>query len=169
MLVRAAVLADAAGLARVHVAAWRAAYVGIMPDAFLAELDESRFERGWVRALEEAAATTLVGLTPDGRVDGFASVGDPQDDDAPASGQLWALNLHPIAFGTGLGKALHDAALDALREQGHPEAYLWVAERNPRARRFYEREGWVGDGVTREEEFGGAPLTEARYRRRLDG
>ena len=138
-----------------------------MPDAFLAGLDEARFEAGWVGLVEESHATTLVGLI-DGCAQGFVSVGYPRDDDAPASGQLWALNLRPSAFGIGLGKALHDAALAVLGEQGHQDAYLWVAERNPRARRFYEREGWVADGASRVEEFGGAPVAEVRYQRVLN-
>jgi hypothetical protein len=41
--------------------------------------------------------------------------------------------------------------------------YLWVAEANPRARRFYEREGWTADGGVKIEEFGGRPLREVRY------
>jgi RimJ/RimL family protein N-acetyltransferase len=39
-----------------------------------------------------------------------------------------------------------------------------VLEDNPRARRFYEREGWSHDGGEREEEFLGVPISEVRYR-----
>jgi len=162
MHVRPAVISDAPGLARVHVAAWRSAYVGIMPDAYLAELDESRFARGWERALDEAVSTVFVG-TVDGTVQGFATFGDGRDAQPVASGQLYAFNLHPIAFGTGLAKELHVASLGGLAAAGHERAYLWVAEANPRARRFYEREGWGADGASQIEEFGGAPLTEVRY------
>ena len=56
------------------------------------------------------------------------------------------------------------AALAALRAGGFVSASLWVLEDNPRARRFYEREGWTLDGERREEEFLGAPVTEVRYR-----
>lgn len=164
MHVRPAILADAAALAHVHVAAWRAAYVGVMPDAYLAELDESRFARGWERAIEEAVSTVLVGVLDD-MVRGFATFGDARDDDPVARGQLYAFNLHPIAFGSGLAAALHRAALDGLRDAGHDAAYLWVAEHNPRARRFYEREGWTLDEGAKTEDFGGQPLTEVRYTR----
>ncbi|MGC4175261.1 N-acetyltransferase family protein [Demequina sp.] len=162
MFVRPATFADAAGLARVHVAAWRSAYVGVMPDAYLAELDEARFERGWVRALEEAVSTVLVGAVDDA-VQGFATFGAARDEGPAASRQLYAFNLHPIAFGSGLAVALHQEVIAALRDAGHESAYLWVAELNPRARRFYEREGWEPDGASHMEEFGGAPLTETRY------
>lgn len=43
---------------------------------------------------------------------------------------------------SGSGQALLEAALPA----GTP-AQLWVAEQNPRARRFYARNGFAPDGV----------------------
>jgi len=162
MHVRPATFADAASLARVHVAAWRSAYVGIMPDAYLAELDEARFARGWERAIDEGVSTMLVGLIGD-VVQGFATFGEARDEDPVALGQLYAFNLHPVAFGSGLATELHSAALAGLRGFDDERAYLWVAERNPRARRFYEREGWEPDGASQVEEVGGRPLTEVRY------
>jgi GNAT superfamily N-acetyltransferase len=60
---------------------------------------------------------------------------------------------------------LHSAAVAELRDRGFREATLWVIEANPRARRFYEREGWHPDGVERREEIGEVEVTEVRYRR----
>ncbi len=48
MLCREASVRDAGALARIHVAAWRAGYSGLMPDEFLSSLDESRSEARWV-------------------------------------------------------------------------------------------------------------------------
>ena len=42
-----------------------------------------------------------------------------------------------------------------------------MLEDNPRARRFYEREGWVLDGERKGDEFLGVAVTEVRYRRLL--
>ena len=49
----------------------------------------------------------------------------------------------------------------------YPEAVLWVLEDNPRARRFYEREGWDLDGARKEDEFLGVRVAEVRYSIRL--
>ena len=163
MEIRRATIADAPALARVHVAAWRSAYVGVMPDAYLADLDEARFSRGWVSSLEDRVATTLVGISNDGRVGGFASTGPARDKVPGVTGELWALNLHPVAIGSGLAMPLHRAALDSLASAGHASVYLWVVRDNPRARRFYQREGWTADGSTQVSEYGGAPLHEVRY------
>ena len=67
----------------------------------------------------------------------------------------------------GAGPALMAAALEAMRASGFGAASLWVLDDNPRARRFYEREGWTADGGRREEEFLGVPITEVRYRIKL--
>jgi RimJ/RimL family protein N-acetyltransferase len=42
---------------------------------------------------------------------------------------------------------LHDAAL--AEQPDCPELRLWVLEENHRARRFYEKHGWRGNGETR--------------------
>ena len=44
------------------------------------------------------------------------------------------------------------------------EAILWVAEENPRARRFYERYGWVAETTRVEEVVPGARISEVLYR-----
>ena len=46
-------------------------------------------------------------------------------------------------------------------------AYLWVARDNPRARRFYEREGWMADQLEQTDRIGGADVVEVRYVRDL--
>ena len=98
----------------------------------------------------------------DGSVIGFASCGESRD--ATGEGELYAIYALPEAWGSGAGPALMAAALEELRHSGFATASLWVLEDNPRARRFYEREGWSSDGGRREEEFLGVPITEVRYR-----
>jgi GNAT superfamily N-acetyltransferase len=71
---------------------------------------------------------------------------------------LDALYVRPAAWGTGVAARLHDRAVEALREAGVERARLWVLEENRRARRFYERRGWVLDGTSRVVEFPPNPL-----------
>ena len=53
-----------------------------------------------------------------------------------------------------------------MAARGEREAILWVLEDNPRARRFYEREGWLEDGVG-ETQFLDVTVPVIRYRRPL--
>ena len=62
-----------------------------------------------------------------------------------SAGNLDALYVVPEEWGRGVGSALHDRAVEALRAQSG-EARLWVLEANALARGFYERRGWRPDG-----------------------
>ena len=53
LVVRAAVPADAAAMAALHVHAWRAAYAGVMPADFLAALTIAEREAMWRRSVTE--------------------------------------------------------------------------------------------------------------------
>jgi ribosomal protein S18 acetylase RimI-like enzyme len=156
MEIRRASVSDAADIAAVHVRTWQAAYAHVFGADRLSEIDVSRRVAGWTRALN--AREPVFVADDDGRVVGFASVG---------ACELFAIYVLPEAWGTGAGIALMRAAVEQLRADGCDEAVLWVLEDNPRARRFYEREGWELDGGRKEEDFLGLRVQEVRYRIRL--
>jgi GNAT superfamily N-acetyltransferase len=50
---------------------------------------------------------------------GFANVGESRDDDCrPQTGELWAIYADPQHWGTGVGYALHDAAMGPMSSIG---------------------------------------------------
>ena len=153
--------ADAAEIARVHVDCWRAAYRGQMPDELLASLSVERRTEFWRRSLEEGDAGVLVAEVS-GTVGGFVSVGPSRDEDGIA--ELYAIYIEPERFGTGLGRALMDAALERMRRLAYQRAMLWVLDGNERAERFYRIAGWEREDTTRDEEWGSWTIREARYR-----
>jgi len=163
-VIRVAERADAAEVARVHVATWQVAYGNVFAPELLAKLDAGARTAQWQRILAARENHDLVAVEH-GRVVGFASLGPSRDTDAASHGELYALYVHPLHWGTGVASDLMAAAVEALQEAGFAEAILWVLEANPRARRFYEREGWRHDGGVRELEFLGRPASEVRYRR----
>ncbi len=158
---------DAAAIASAQVEAWRAAYEGLMPPAFLAALDATRVRERWEQGLRTAVSVLVV--EADGEVVGFCRYGPSRDADASQSiGEIVAINLHPTSWRQGLGRALLLEATSRLRAAGFTEATLWVVHGNERARRFYEAQGWRPDGGERvQTALTGSPLHEARYRRSL--
>jgi GNAT superfamily N-acetyltransferase len=58
------------------------------------------------------------------------------------AGWLKHLYVAPSHWKRGIGAALHDAAVDALRADGSTRASLWVLQQNDLARTMYERRGW---------------------------
>jgi GNAT superfamily N-acetyltransferase len=148
-VIRQATVDDAAAIASIQARAWRHAYADIVdPDDMLVpEETAPRFvdaigSRGGVLVWDQ-----------DGRVVGFA---------APEGNELVAIYVDPPAQGAGVGSALLQASVEAMRAAGHREAFLWTLEANGLARAFYERHGWeLAPG--RQDRV--AP--EVRYRRAL--
>lgn len=161
---------DAEEVAATHVAAWRAGYADQLPDEFLANLSVEARAVSWRETLSrtgETASHTLLVLV-ERKVMGFASVGSCRDSDArKGMGELWALYVHPAVWGTGLGSALHQAAVGELCDLGFTRATLWVLTSNARARGFYERRGWRSDGRTKTDWRGDVRLDEMRYESRF--
>ena len=94
----------------------------------------------------------------EGVIVGFAGSGPARDKDAVRNRELYFIYLLDAWHGTGIGQKLFDAVVPA-----DEEIYLWVAEDNPRAHRFYTRNGFSLDGATHTEPFLGETLTEVRF------
>ncbi|WP_137814162.1 GNAT family N-acetyltransferase [Gandjariella thermophila] len=170
--VRRAGAADAEEIARINVASWRHAYRGIVPDAVLDRmLPESRVP-GWRRWLAlPAPAAVFVAVDATGRIGAYCGVDAVREEgdrhaDLP-TGELCAIYVDPPNLGTGAGRAVHDAGVWHLAEQGFRYAVLWVLEANTSARRFYRSRGWRADGGSKQYEAGEAQLPEVRYARFL--
>ncbi len=169
---------DARAIGAVHIASWRAAYRGLMPDAVLDGLTiegRERDWRGWLAAGGDRELTLVAEI--DGEIVGFCTLEVPstEPDEADEVAGIPALYLDPSAFGQGAGVALIDAALAAARERGCSEAILWMLEGNDRAGRFYDRQGWVRDGGRRPAAYPGIDYgaeerpIEIRFRRTMKG
>ena len=164
MQVRRARAGDARQIAEVHVRTWRAAYRHAFPAELLDGFSVDEREAMWRRALASGRAAVFVAEEDAGAV-GFASAGTSEGE--KGVGELYALYVAPEAWGSGAARELIGAVHAWLREHGFASALLWVLEDNPRARRFYEREGWRHDGG-RTEQIRGVEVREALYRLRLD-
>lgn len=151
LTVRAAVLDDAAGIARVHIQAWRESYAYLLPAESLAALQQGPREERW-RSIIAAAASDIRVACARTDIVGWASAGAGRDDDGPRPRELWGIYVLASRHGSGAGQMLLDAAV------GDAGAYLWIAEGNPRAFAFYRRNGFVPDGATAAHELAGTPV-----------
>jgi GNAT superfamily N-acetyltransferase len=162
--VRRAGPADARGIAEVHTRTWQAAYRHVFPADVLDTLDVEERVRGWLERIE-ADMAVWVAESEDGIV-GFVAAGPSRTEDG--LGELYAIYVLPEAWGSGAAPALMSAFKDWLEREGYTTAMLWVLADNPRARRFYEREGWRVDGE-RVDTIRGIEVEEALYRFALVG
>jgi ribosomal protein S18 acetylase RimI-like enzyme len=163
--VRPATPEDARAIAEVQVETWRAAYVGVIPQEVLDGLGVDDRARAWSHWLSIETSAQFV-AERSGAVVGFVSAGPCRHEDGTA--EVYAIYVRPDDWGTGCGWALMDAAVAWLADRW-PEAILWVAEENPRARDFYERYGWIAGTRRVEEVVPGAFVPEVLYRLDLSG
>lgn len=132
---RPGVAADIDAIARIWHEGWRDAHIGRVPDALL----EHRRPEDLRQRIPVRLGTTTVATTPvsDGpRVAGFVTVHDDE---------IEQIYVDAVERGSGVAQRLlaHGEAVIAAH---HDRAWLAVVAGNARARRFYERNGWVDAG-----------------------
>lgn len=162
--IRPATTTDAEAIARVDIASWRGAYSEILPGSYLSSLDVDERAGLWRTAVTARGTSVLVAEDEGGPV-GFTSMGPSRDEDAePGDREIYAIYLHPRAWGTGVARDLMRAVLDSLSPG--TVVSLWILEGNDRAQHFYRRHGFQHDGTERIDEIGGRPLKQLRFRKR---
>ena len=148
--VRRARPSDAPLIGAVHVAAWRSAYPGILPEDYLAGLSVTRQAAFYDRQIRGGAGVyvaiasgqdvpkgtgpRLVGYTTVGR-SGVALPGG-----TPADGEIETLYVLDDWREHGVGRRLIRTGAAHLAAAGSRAAFLWVLRNNP-SRWFYQRLG----------------------------
>jgi GNAT superfamily N-acetyltransferase len=143
MRVRPALLSDCPAIISAYLGSWRAGYQNLLTQADLDVQAEIRGRRDWGSANSQHDRIVLVAEDDSGRILGVAEC-----EHAPTQGRLsWVQMLYviPSAWGTGTANGLLHQSLSAAHECGHRTVWLDVVEPQARARRFYEREGFVLD------------------------
>lgn len=123
---------DAPAIADIWYAGWRDGHLGNIPDELLTVRTDESFR---VRAAQRIGDTVVAAV--DGAVAGFIMVvGDEVE-------QVYVDRRHR---GTGVAATLLAEAERLVAAGGYDKAWLAVVAGNTRARRFYERSGWVDEG-----------------------
>lgn len=163
--IRPATPDDAERIAVVHIASWREAYQGAVPDEYLSSLDETSRAEDWRTTLSQLDRGHHVWVAEDeDGIVGFSFLGPSRDEDADRTTmEIYSIYLDPHAWGRGVARELMRTTLGAVPADA--AVTLWALDTNERARHFYRRSGFTPDGVEKMEEFGGEYLREIRYRR----
>ena len=149
MIVRPAVRADAEAMARMHWLSANTAYG--RNDPLERRLAAAR------RLFDDGETRPFLAEGDDGAVIGVLTIGD---------NELYAIYVHPDHWGTGIGQALLERAEAELSTTCASASLTCMAD-NPRARRFYERNGWQLGETLVEPHFGGEPTPVCRYYKTL--
>jgi N-acetylglutamate synthase-like GNAT family acetyltransferase len=143
--IRSAGPGDVDAIVRIYVDSWNAGFGPRMPAI---EADAARIGR-WRKELAESSATRWWLAERGDVVVGFVGIGPSRDSIDPDLGELDTIAVDPVAWRTGVGKALMSVALEGLRSEGYHSAALWTLSDYSQAESFYLATGWRLNGATR--------------------
>jgi len=163
-MIRPARPSDGAAIAAVHVAAWRSAYAGLLPDWTLTELSARRQESYYSRVIR-GGGIVYVAEPPDDSADAPSVVGFVTASRAPtraiADGEIETLYVLDDWREQGFGRGLIRAAAADLAAAGCRSVFVWVLSGNP-SRWFYERLGGMR-AVEGSVSVGGRPQPQTAF------
>jgi len=164
--IRKASIDDADILGQITSCSWQAAYKGIVPDDYLAGIaPESRAERFRAVLKQRPDVEFYIVLADDIPI-GVMNLHPCADEDAKGCAEIGVFYFLPEYWGKSCAAPAMEFALSRLKELGFQTVVLNVLEENVRARRFYEKQGFVPDG-TRSVINLGKELVHVRYRKVL--
>ena len=167
LTIRPATVEDAEEIAGVHVRAWQVGYRGLLADDYLDGLQAKDRMRRYTFGLTGPDHPATSVAIAEGALCGMVTTGLCRDEDAPESGEVYALYVDPARWGSGVGRLLIAEARASLRSQGLLDARLWMLAGNERGHRFYSADGWHMDGQRRQAEVWGVWVDEVLFHRRL--
>jgi ribosomal protein S18 acetylase RimI-like enzyme len=159
--IRRALPEDAPAIGLVQVESWRKTYRGIIPDAYLAALDDE--ERAAIWKQELAAGQMFVFVTEDQwGIFGFISGGAIREAIEGYDCELYAIYLMPARQRRGIGQELALTLREAFLMNGFNSMVVWVLEQNLPGVSFYKRIGGL-QIAQKTIEIGGTALSELAF------
>ena len=149
---------DAQEIVRVHLAAWRETYHGIVPQAFLDSLDAQVRVEDWRERLHRDNVQVVEDSTG---VCGFISGGALREPIEDFDAEIYTIYLLRSAQGQGAGKLLMQHLAGVLRAARFVRMAVWVLADNP-SRGFYEHLG-ATQVAQKQIQIGDADLLEIAY------
>lgn len=150
---------DAEEIGFIQCMTWLETYEGLIDEDFMATLNPEKS----ALKFKTINCDELLVLTANEKVVGFSSCCKARDEDLPATaGEIRSIYIVKGFQKLGHGKALLEASIKKLREDGFEDIVIWVLKKNAAAIDFYEKFGFDADGKTKTIEFN-APVMLKRF------
>ncbi len=166
LLLRPPQLNELPDISALYAQSWKETYRGLMPQAYLDDLRDDAWVEKFSQMLQNGPQKLLAafeGNTPLGAV----CFGPAREQSLLGWGEVVSIYVHPHAWGKGVGSRLFTAACESLQQMGCQKLYLWYLSGNERARRFYERHGFVKTPDTLQTMVQGMLVTDIRMEKTL--
>lgn len=159
---------DAYEIAYVHTNSWQKAYRGIYPDDFLDALDIEERRKMFAEKIANSPEMRYYLFKVDEKPAGMASFSKSYDKNAPENtGELYCFYFHPDFWGTPFTHMGMLVCFDEFKKLGWKKIFLGVFTDNMRARRFYEKHGFIFECSEGDVTHFGISVDGVRYSRDL--
>lgn len=141
--IRKAVVGDETVLAYIQTESWKAAFNDILSSDVLNKCtDINRATAMYKRLLDNQIGNGYI-LEVEGKPHMIAYWDATREDDMSGYAELICIHSLPNNWRKGYGSKMMAHLLNDIVEAGFNKTMLWVFEKNDRARRFYEANGFV--------------------------
>lgn len=145
-------------ISKIYESSWKYAYKDMIPQSWLDSIPAGQ----WADSINKTGMNSLV-LIENSMMIGTASFCKSRWEKYSDYGEVVSLYFLPEYIGKGYGRLLLNKCIEELKQRGFRKVLLWVLEDNYRARKFYERNGFLCSKVFRDDNIGGRNVREVLY------
>ena len=142
----------------IYERSWKYAYKNIISQEYLDSIPKGR----WANSITKDGMFNLVILENE-HIIGTASICKSRWKQYSEYGEIVSIYFLPEYMGKGYGSHLLNRCIKELYKLGFNKILLWVLEDNIRARKFYEKNGFVCSEEFLNDNIGGKELREVMY------
>ena len=150
---------DLLEISGIYEQSWKFAYKDIIPQDYLDGIPSGR----WAGNISRAGLNNNLAVLENAKFIGTSCFGRSRWEKFSEYGEIISIYFLPEYIGKGYGSSLIEKVIDELKKLGYEKILLWVLEDNHRARKFYEKCGFVQTCEFRDDNIGGKGLREVMY------
>ena len=149
---------DLLEISNIYESSWKSAYKDIIPQDYLDSIPPGH----WAGNINKTGWHSLA-LIENGLIIGTASFCKSRWEQYDNYGEIVSIYFLPAYMGKGYGTHLLKRCIEELNGLGYRNMLLWVLEDNQRARKFYEKNGFICSEAYMSDDIGGKELREVMY------
>lgn len=149
---------DLLEISNIYECSWKYAYKNIIPQEYLDSIPKGR----WANSITKEGMFNLV-IIENGLIIGTSGICRSRWKQYSDYGEIVSIYFLPEYMGKGFGNHLLKRCIEELKRLGFDRILLWVLEDNIRARKFYEKNGFVCSDEYLNDNIGGKEIREVMY------
>ena len=151
---------DSKNIAALIKAGWNSAYIGLIPDEYLENMNEEELAKRWEENIEKNQDIYVYKVNH--KLMGVIKFGKWENTSEEKIGEIMVLYVEPENKRNGIGKELFLFGTDKLKKKGFKKMIIWCLKGNIEGSNFYKKMNgkYIGD---RDYEIRGLKIKEEGF------